>query len=352
MNMHETLLERMKHGLLALRQEDGSYRDGSLVDIRPTAEIVHGLLRLHIEEGVEQSLRWLLSKQHYNGSWGEEMHHATIRENTLATAVIGETLLAAHRRFHDKRYADAARKSFTFLLSQEMQPGSFAKIPEHKEDILNVDAACASFFHAFYLIFKEQRAADARDRILRHLEKSQLEDGAYPYSVVEKDSPQQIPLRDPYYHALTLFFIMRTQQYPSLSVSIRRAFAWLDAQLYRGRFRWDNSDVLFSLGSTPAYAFSAACFHAAKLSSLPLTLSRLHVLQRRDGLFDPFEHVGSWQSLQGLYREITGQLPLAAKMQHIKERCKRIVKSRSSHPDLFYHSQIFYALSTLQGELL
>lgn len=60
MNMHETLLERMKHGLLALRQEDGSYRDGSLVDIRPTAEIVHGLLRLHIEEGVEQSLRWLL----------------------------------------------------------------------------------------------------------------------------------------------------------------------------------------------------------------------------------------------------------------------------------------------------
>ena len=214
------------------------------IDPRPTAEFAKSLFYLGEKATAEKYCDWLVSVQNKNGSWNEVVPFYN-EESCVATAIIGRILLIAYETTNKRAYLAAALRALSYLQETEFLPGYFIKSYYHYGDTLNVNATCAAFFQKAYTVTNDRQWLVMRDRAIFNVVRYQFKDGAYPYAVRQQTFPYEhhLNVRDPHYHAITLYFLLladpsRSNRYFALSYP--KAMRWLEREFSSGKIDWSN----------------------------------------------------------------------------------------------------------------
>ena len=360
------ILESMSRGFLQLLRSDGSTADPvtRIADYRPVGEIAKGLLYLGHHLEAERCFGWLMKQQKTNGSWHEIIHIGFDEENTLSTAVIGKCFLDAYVKNGKKEYLATAEKALAYVRGREFTPGHFVKAYGHYSDILNVNAACAAFFHAYLSLKKNPEIAAVLARSIYNIVRFQFKDGAFPYTRFERAFPYEdhLNVRDLYYHALTCYYLSLADprlENHYINLASQKALPWLANTLASGSPRWRESKVIFTVGAMGFYGYAAYCFqHSQQEEKVGLCLRQLKRFQQSSGLFSRYEPPRLFDSLLGMAGEIieletiapTGY-SLGTRLFRLRRRLAHDVKTRRKQQvSLFYSAQIYNALTECLAE--
>jgi tetratricopeptide (TPR) repeat protein len=359
------ILRRMHTGFLHLLRPDGSFAEptSQIIDYRPVAEIGKGFLYLGDVEASEKCFTWILNQQKDNGSWHEILSADFDEENSLSTAVIGTCLFDAFKKTKNKRYLEAAKKAAGYLLAREFNPGYIIKTVGHYPLILNLNATAAVLFQSLGSLYKDQRLLAAAERCMFNTVRHQFKDGAYPYTDFSRAFPYEdhMNVRDLYFHALTLFYLLQLhqllheQEQRYLTSSIKKGFSWVSTTLSSRGAHWHLSKVPFTVGSLGFYGYAAFCFsHMKRMDLARACFIQLKKQQRHDGLFARYDAPRFFDSLHGIFNELFEWQPIApptyswnTKFFRFKKRCAHDLKyRRNQSASIFYSAQLFNALAT------
>jgi hypothetical protein len=278
---------------------------------RVVAETLKAVLRLNLEQDtalVEEMLRFLLSRQHPDGSWSE-IHPYYDQHSALITSIVGEAFLVALRQqlLSDELTA-AVNHAKEYVLKNEKRPGYYLKSTSYTADHLNVDATCGAFLSDYASHFHDEESLQAAKRASDHIIDYQWSNGVYPYAIDKGtyDYVKQVPCV--HYQGVTLYYLSKIHaitQEDRLNKSLLKGADWLALrQKSSGRFDWGHSGLLFAYYLTGAYGFASAAFqYASKYDSRfschsDQCLSELMNLHRRPGLWCRWEDA-SWGTLPG-----------------------------------------------------
>ncbi len=355
------VMTRLKQGLERLRGNQAYVADPvfHVTDPRPVAEFAKSLLCIGEKYEAERHFDWLVSVQNKNGSWNEVLNEEFSEESCVATPIIGRMLLIAYQELKKQSYFDAALKAVAYIRKKEFLPGYFIKSYAHYSDVLNVNATCAAFAQKAYEIMKMEDVLELRDRAIFNVVRYQFKDGAYPYASRLNTFPYEhhLNVRDPHYHALTLYFLLLAD--PTLSnryfaISYKKAIKWLEKEFKKGKIDWSHCEHMFAVGVTGAYGYALFCseFARNKIMSEKI-LAHLAELQRADGLFNRYEKSSMFGMIKGIAREIfemekvcPKHFSLATRLFRCKQRLGRDLRDRRNlRVSLYYSAQILDCLT-------
>lgn len=359
-----TIIKDLSAHLMTLQQENGAFKDPiyDFSDPRPTAEIAKSLVYLGKEKEVKKSIDWLLSVQNENGSWNEVLPDKD-GESCVAAGTVGRLLLQIYWRTKDKRCLEAALKAGRYVLSKEFSPGYFIKSYGHYSDVLNVNATCAAFLYALYQETKEEEYIEARDRAIFNVVRFQFNDGAYPYASPIRTYVYEwhLNVRDPHYHAITLYFLLLADpelENEYLKISAEKAISWLKSVLTNDGFDWSKCKQDFSIGITGAYGYAAYCFnYFNKTDAFNKIIEHLKKIQV-NGAYERYETPKILQTVKGVvgdiveleYRSNTGY-PFPVRIRKGIRRIKRdLIERRKGKRQfsLYYSAQILDCLMEIE----
>ena len=243
------------------------------IDPRGTAEICKSLLYIGKKAEAEMGFNWLAEIQANNGSWNEVLHDGFNEESCVATSIIGRLMLIAYEKTKNKHYLQSALKCSEYLISREFSPGYFIKSYRHYGDVLNVNACCAAFFYKLYEVTKDKKNIIIRDRAIFNIIRYQFKDGFYPYASRMLNNPYEYHLnvRDPHYHAITLYFLMLSDpkfENRYLKLSVEKAINCMKKNIVHGKFDWSFGHLQFSLGLNGGYAYVYYCLRYTNNNTL------------------------------------------------------------------------------------
>ncbi|MDD5417536.1 MAG: prenyltransferase/squalene oxidase repeat-containing protein [Candidatus Nanoarchaeia archaeon] len=347
------ITKKLKEYFLTMTDKEGRYKDPNTGLFRPRSacEIIKSL---DFPKKTEKTMKWILKSQNPNGSWNE-IHPDLDEESCVETAVVGDMISELYFKIKSNLLRTNILKAGNYILSKEFSPGYFIKSYRHYADVLNVNATCASFLYKLYLITKNKKYLEARDRAIFNVVRYQFKDGAYPYSSETRTFPYEwgLDVKDIHYHALTLYFLLKSDpelKNRYLKISAEKAVKWLAESLSKDSFKWEKSNLIFSIGVTGAYGYAAYCFNKMKFRNEFETCIRiLRKIQNDDGSFNRF-HKGSFsQSTKNILSEITNdEFTFRQKLVRMKRKFKRnFIERNKIVKDLYYTSQIFECLSSI-----
>ena len=327
-------------------------------DPRPVAEFVNSLFYLGEETVAEKYCDWLVSVQNKNGSWNEVVPFYN-EESCVATPIIGRTLLIGYEATNKRAYLTGALRALSYLQEKEFLPGYFIKSYHHCGDVLNVNATCAAFLQKAYSVTKDRQWLLMRDRAIYNVVRYQFKDGAYPYAVRQQTFPYEhhLNLRDPHYHAITLYFLLladpdRSNRY--FAISYAKAIKWLENEFIHGRVDWSHCDHVFITGVTGGYGYASYCAVAnGSKTVLQNILQHLQRIQRPDGLFNHYERCNIWMLCKGIFREFFDLRSISppgfsfgVRLARARRRISRGLKQqRNPKVSLYYSAQILDCLT-------
>jgi hypothetical protein len=255
---------------------------------------------------------------------------------------------------NNKNYKNAAMKAAEYIKSKEFVPGYFIKSYCHYSDVLNVNATCAAFFQKAYEVTKDPEMLVIRDRAIFNTVRYQFKDGAYPYASRMWTFPYEhhLNIRDPHYHALTLYFLLLSdpeRKNPYFARSYKKAIAWFKRAYKKGSVDWARDEHTFSIGVTGAYGYAFYCAQYENDSLLSKKIeTQLKKIQQSDGVFKRYERPRIFETVKGCIRELIEikticpkQFSFATRLWRIKKRIGRNLKERKkSKFSLYYTTQI------------
>jgi len=357
------LINGLTESLLKLQQKDGAFYDPihNVKDPRPTAEISKALLELGKKKQAIKGFDWILKQQLKNGAWEEVFTPQEHYESCVATGVVGRILVRAFNRTKKKAYLNAALKAADYVLSKEFSSGYFIKSYYHYADVLNVNATCAAFFHELFEATKKEQFREARDRAIFNTVRYQFKDGALPYATPMQTHPYEwhLNLRCPHYHALTLYFLLLADpklENPYMKIAAKKAIRWLQNSFNGNRADWAKDRLMFSIGVTGAYGYSAYCFdYFNNKKMLGASIFHLEELLTAQG-FNRYEPTKFGETLTAVLRELfewnavsPAQLSWAQRFARVKRILRRNWKERpNTQFSLYYSAQILDCLTELR----
>ncbi|MFP4642038.1 MAG: prenyltransferase/squalene oxidase repeat-containing protein [Chloroflexota bacterium] len=239
---------------------------------RANAEVLKALIRLHMlgvdpveGDGVRKLMNWILGQQNEDGSWNE-IHSYYNQPSALITSLVGESLFLAMEIYHDyEQLGDCLEKAKQYVLASELSPGYFLKSAQNYADHLNVNASCGAFLAELGQRDRDRKCLDAARRAARRVCSFQFNDGAYPYTTVEKAySSQSSYVPCIHYQGVTMFYLSRIHRVlgdERVIDSLLHGAKWLaSVQSEDGHFDWSKSGLMYAYFLSGSHAFAASAF--------------------------------------------------------------------------------------------
>lgn len=370
------ILKKAVDYYLTLQKEDGGYYDRKkdMASNRDCAELIPALIYLSktdakYRKNLEKSVDFLLKKQSKNGSWNEVLVwdiDGYNKESGLVTAVICVNLLEYYNIKKDQKVLSAVKKAAEYCLSQEIGYGYFRKSERHLADVLNVNANYAAFFYSIYVITKDKRYLEARNRAVFNTLKYMNKDGSFPYTSPILTSPYEYALnvKDINYQGNTLFYLIQAvgeneEKSELFMWCMKKSIEWFQTCIKGKTFKWSKSDLVYSQCAVAAYAYAAYCFNKCgeNKKSFEKCIARLEKIQLSNGGFrryDPTSLSSKCDMFKGALKDIFDTNTVgnynhafSVRVNRAYQRLKREGERKKKDADDFYTSQVINCLSKI-----